>query len=43
MFKLDKVLKLELTELSFEPHTMMLKEYLKEKEKGFTTPDTPLS
>jgi len=43
MFKLDNILKLELTELGFEPHNITLKEYLKEKEKNFTTPDTQLS
>lgn len=43
MFKLDNILKLELTDLNFQPHKMTLKEYLSEKGKKFTTPDTPLS
>jgi predicted DNA-binding transcriptional regulator YafY len=43
MFKLGNILKLELTELNFQPHKMTLQEYLREKEKKFTTPDTPLS
>ena len=43
MFKLYNMLKLELTKLSFEPHNITLQEYLKEKRKNFTTPDTLLS
>ncbi len=43
MFRLDRILKIQLSELFFEPHKMTLKEYLEEKEKNFTTPDTPLS
>ena len=43
MFKLNNILKLELTDMNFQPHKMTLQEYLSEKKKNFTTPDTPLS
>lgn len=43
MFKLDRITKIELTELLFQPHNITLKEYLEEKKKNYTTPDTPLS
>lgn len=38
MFKLDNILKLELTYLKFQPHKMTLQEYLGEKEKKFVHP-----
>lgn len=43
MFRLDRILKIKLLELSFEPHKLTLAEYLEKKKKNFTTPDTPLS
>ena len=43
MFKLDRILQLELTRLEFRPHRITLKEYLSEKEKNFIAPDIPLS
>ncbi len=38
MFRLDRIFKIQQTELSFKPHTMTLQEYLNEKEKNFTNP-----
>lgn len=43
MFRLDRILRIQQTGLSFEPHTLTLQEYLSKKEKNFRTPDTPLS
>ena len=43
MFRLDKILKIETLDLSFEPHKLTLKEYLEDKERKFNTPDIPLS
>ncbi len=43
MFRLDRILKIELQELHFKPHKLTLQEYLKVKEKMFVTPDIPLS
>lgn len=43
MFRLDRILKIELLELSFKPHKLKLQEYLNTKEKMFNTPDIPLS
>lgn len=43
MFRLDRLLKIEQTNLIFTPHKMTLQEYLAEKEKNFATPDTLLS
>lgn len=43
MFRLDRILKTEQTELNFTPHQLTLQEYLAEKEKIFMTPDKLLS
>jgi len=43
MFRLDRIFRLELLEISFQPHKLTLAEYLEEKEKNFSTPDTLLS
>ncbi|MGY3055598.1 putative DNA-binding transcriptional regulator YafY [Pedobacter sp. UYEF25] len=43
MFRLDRIRKIKQTELSFIPHKLTIEEYLAEKEKNFTTPDTLLS
>lgn len=43
MFRLDRIETLMLLELRFEPHQLILADYLKEKEKNFSTPDIPLS
>lgn len=43
MFRLDRILKIQQTELKFNPHTLTLQEYLTEKEKKFKTPDILLS
>ncbi|QMU29178.1 helix-turn-helix transcriptional regulator [Adhaeribacter radiodurans] len=43
MFRLDRILKIKLLELSFKPHALTLAEYLDEKKKKFITPDTLLS
>lgn len=43
MFRLDRILKIQQTELNFNPHQLTLQEYLAEKEKKFKTPDIPLS
>lgn len=43
MFRLDRILKIEQTELIFKPHNLKLTEYLAEKEKKFKTPDKLLS
>lgn len=43
MFRLDRLLKVDLLDLKFTPHKLTLKEYLKSKEKNYTPPDTPLS
>ncbi|ASZ11716.1 DNA-binding transcriptional regulator [Chitinophaga sp. MD30] len=43
MFRLDRLLKIRQTEMSFVPHKLSLQEYLAEKEKNFKTPDKPLS
>ena len=43
MFRLDRILKIELLQIRFQPHKRTLTEYLDEKKKKFTTPDTPLS
>lgn len=40
MFRLDRVIKIELSELSFKPHELTLAAYLKNKERNFHTPDT---
>lgn len=40
MFRLDKISKIELLDWTFEPHRMTLSEYLNEKQKNFTTPDS---
>ncbi|MBB5645994.1 helix-turn-helix transcriptional regulator [Pedobacter cryoconitis] len=40
MFRLDRIIKVELLELSFKPHELTLATYLKNKEKNFNTPDT---
>ena len=43
MFRLDRILKIELLEISFEPHELTLKDFLDSKEKNFSIPDIPLS
>jgi len=43
MFRLDRILKIQELEFYFKPHKLSLQEYLAEKEKKFSTPDTPLS
>ncbi|WP_111309934.1 helix-turn-helix transcriptional regulator [Confluentibacter sediminis] len=43
MFRLDRILKIQQTDLKFLPHKLTLQEYLAEKEKKFNTPDNPLS
>ena len=43
MFRLDRILKIEALEISFEPHELTLKDFLDSKEKNFTIPDIPLS
>lgn len=40
MFRLDRIIKVKLLELSFKPHELTLAAYLKNKEKNFNTPDT---
>lgn len=40
MFRLDRIIKAKLLELSFKPHELTLANYLKNKEKNFNTPDT---
>lgn len=39
MFRLDRILKIELLDIGFTPHTLVLKDYLDSKEKNFNTPD----
>ena len=43
MFRLDRILKIEILELNFEQHKLTLKEYLDYKEKNFNLPDISLS
>jgi predicted DNA-binding transcriptional regulator YafY len=43
MFRLDRIIQIKQTELSFIPHKLTLQEYLAEKERKFITPDTLLS
>jgi predicted DNA-binding transcriptional regulator YafY len=43
MFRLDRILKLDILAEHFEPHQLTLEQYLKEKQKKFITPDIPLS
>ena len=43
MFRLDRILKINQTELYFKPHKMTLQEYLADKERNFKTPDKQLS
>ena len=43
MFRLDRMLKIDQTQLKFAPHKLTLQEYLAEKEKKFKTPDIPVS
>ena len=43
MFRLDRILKIDQTQLKFTPHTLTVQEYLAEKEKKFKTPDIPVS
>jgi len=43
MFRLDRILKIEPIEISFEPHKLTLKDFLDTKEKNFGIPDIPLS
>lgn len=40
MFRLDRICKIELLDLSFEPHKLTLAEYLDKKKDNFTTPDS---
>lgn len=43
MFRLDRILKIEPLDISFEPHQLTLKDFLEAKEKNFRIPDIPLS
>lgn len=43
MFRLDRIIKIQQSELNFKPHKLTLQEYLAEKEKKFNTPDILLS
>jgi predicted DNA-binding transcriptional regulator YafY len=43
MFSLDRILKINKLDISFQPHKLTLSEYLDEKRKKFGTPDTLLS
>jgi predicted DNA-binding transcriptional regulator YafY len=43
MFSLDRIMSVKLLNEAFEPHRLTLAEYLREKEKNFTTLATPLS
>jgi len=43
MFRLDRILKIETLEISFEPHQLTLKDFLATKAKNFKMPDIPLS
>lgn len=43
MFSLDRILKINKLDSSFQPHKLTLSEYLDEKRKKFDTPDTLLS
>jgi predicted DNA-binding transcriptional regulator YafY len=43
MFRLGRILEIEMLGISFTPHKLTLKEFLDYKEKNFQAPDTPLS
>lgn len=43
MFRLDRIFRIQQSELNFKPHKLTLQEYLAEKEKKFNTPDILLS
>lgn len=43
MFSLDRILKINKLDSSFQPHKLSLEEYLEEKKKKFITPDILLS
>lgn len=43
MFRLDRIVKIEILQEQFTPHKLSLGDYLSAKEKMFITPDTPLS
>ena len=43
MFRLNSISRIRMTDTTFEPHKLTLAQYLEEKRKNFTTPDTPLS
>lgn len=43
MFRLDRILHLQRTDLKFTVHKLTLHEYLSEKERKLLTPDIPLS
>jgi predicted DNA-binding transcriptional regulator YafY len=43
MFSLERILKINKLDSSFQPHKLTLAEYLEEKKKKFDTPDTLLS
>jgi predicted DNA-binding transcriptional regulator YafY len=43
MFSLDRITSVKILDEVFEPHQLTLAEYLREKEKNFTTLATPLS
>lgn len=43
MFRLDRILEIEVLGISFKPHKLTLKEFLEAKQKNFTIPDIPLS
>ncbi len=40
MFRLDRIYKIALLDLSFEPHKLTLAQYLDQKKNNFTTPDS---
>ena len=40
MFRLDRIHEIKLLDLPFEPHKLTLPEYLDQKKKNFTTPDS---
>lgn len=43
MFRLDRIITIQQTELKFKPHQLTLQEYLAAKEKNFSSPDKLLS
>ncbi len=43
MFRLDRIFRIQQSELNFNPHKLTLQEYLAEKENNLTAPDKQLS